>query len=91
MALVLPKSIMPLVAKDKPVESGTVRRANTILKTFDFNLKEPVTVSGITANSLKAAYIEPSDDVINIGSNFLKDYVLSIDQRNKLLRIAKPN
>jgi hypothetical protein len=47
-------------------------------------------VSGVTATNQKILYSDPSDDTINIGSDFLKDYVLTIDQRHQLLKISRP-
>ena len=44
----------------------------------------------MTVSGVKVVYADPSDGAINVGSDFLKDYVLTIDQRHRLLRISKP-
>ena len=53
-------------------------------------LLEPVRVGNLTATKQKVLFAVPSDDSINVGSDFLKDYVLTLDQRHHLLRIARP-
>jgi hypothetical protein len=57
---------------------------------YEMKLSQPVRLSGVTAANPKVLYSEPSEDLINIGSGFLKDYVLTIDQRHHLLKISRP-
>ena len=54
-------------------------------------VEQNIRISGVTAVNEQVIYSVPATDAINIGSDFLKDYVLTIDQRHQLLRISKPN
>jgi len=73
-----------------PVRIGSGTSANTDFELYEMQLARPVRISGVIATKQTILYSDPSDDTINIGSDFLKDYVLTIDQRHGLLRISKP-
>ena len=90
MTLVIPKTLVGQVATTEPVPAGTGTRANTVAQMYEMRLTEPVGISGVTATNLTIRYSDPSDDEINIGTNFLKDYVLTIDSRSRLLKIERP-
>jgi hypothetical protein len=88
--IVIPKALVAKVAAAPPVAMGQGMRTNGSGSLYEMKLNEPVKVAGVTATVDKLTYAEPSGDVINVGSDFLKDYVLTIDQRHRLLRISKP-
>jgi hypothetical protein len=88
--LVIPKALVGKIAATAPVAIGEGRRTNGTASLYELTLKEPVRVGGISSDGEKVLYAEPSDDVINIGSDFLDDYVLTIDQQHHLLRISRP-
>ena len=88
--LVLPKEVAGKAKATAPVLVGQANRTNSVVSLYEMTLTEPVRVGGITALGQKAYYADPSDGAINIGSDFLKDYVLTIDQQNRRLRIAQP-
>jgi len=88
--IVIPKDLVAKVSATAPVPIGQGIRTNSTSSMYEMELKEPVKVAGITATAQKAIYADPSDNVINVGSDFLKDYVLTIDQRHQLLRISRP-
>lgn len=89
-SLVIPKDLVGRVSASAPVHVGSGTSANTVFEMYEMQLVDPVRVSGVTARNQKVLYSEPSDDTINIGSDFLKNYVLTIDQRHGLLRISEP-
>jgi len=87
---VVPKDLVPKLAAGKPVPIGEGLRSNSVATLYEMTLNEPVHVAGVTATNQKVLYADPSDTVIVIGSEFLKDYVLTIDQRAHLLKISMP-
>jgi hypothetical protein len=89
-SLVIPKDIVAKLDTSPPVEIGKGMRTNSVATLYALTLREPVRVGGVSVVEQKAIYTEPSVDAINIGSDFLKDYVLTIDQRHQLLRISRP-
>lgn len=90
MSLVLPKEIALTRAKGPPVHVGTGRRTNSTSELYEVELDQPVIVAGTTVSAARVLYADPADDAINVGSDFLKDYVLTIDPRHHLLRISRP-
>lgn len=91
MSLVLPKELATAMASAPATHVGTGRRTNSTSELYEVALNQPVRVAGVTASGVKVHYADPSDEAINVGSDFLKDYVLTIDQRHHLLRITKPD
>ena len=89
-SLIIPKKLVGLLEASAPVRVGSGTSANTSFELYEMQLAQPVRISGVTATNQKILYSEPSDDTINIGSDFLKDYVLTIDQRHHLLKISRP-
>jgi hypothetical protein len=91
MSLVLPEGVAMTRAKGPPTHVGTGKRTNSTSELYEVELNQPVKVAGVTApTGTKVLYADPADDAINVGSDFLKDYVLAIDQRHHLLRISRP-
>lgn len=90
-SLVIPKDVVEKLAATPPVLVGTAQRTNSSVKLYRVTLGETVKISGVSIDGQSALYAEPSTDTINIGSDFLKDYVLTIDQRQRLLKIERPN
>lgn len=88
--LVFPRQVIAGHTRGAPTEIGRVARTNSVAILYSVPLDSPVTLSGVTATIENALYVEPSVDTINIGSDFLKDTILTIDQRNALLRIERP-
>jgi predicted aspartyl protease len=88
--IVVPKDLVPKLSASEPVPIGRGMRTNSVATLWEMTLHEPARVAGITAINQKVLYAEPSDSVIVIGSDFLKDYVLTVDQRNHLLRLEMP-
>ena len=89
-SLIIPKYLVGRIPASTPVRIGSGTSANTEFELYEMRLRKPVRVSGITATNQQILYSDPSDDTINIGSDFLKDYVLTIDQRRHLLKISRP-
>jgi hypothetical protein len=89
-AIVIPKDLATKVIAGPAVPIGRGIRTNSSGTLYEMKLNEPVKVGGVTAAVDKLIYADPSEDVINVGSDFLKDYVLTIDQRHQLLRISRP-
>ena len=90
MSLVVPKEVALAMASGEAKHVGTGRRTNSTSELYEVEVNQPVTVAGVTVTDAKILYADPSDEAINVGSDFLKDYVLTIDQRQHLLRISKP-
>jgi hypothetical protein len=88
--LVLPKDIAEKVSVGAPVLLGQAARTNSSVSLYEVPVRGPVRVGALTASPSKVLYADPSTDTVNIGSDFLKDYVLTIDSKNELLRIDKP-
>jgi predicted aspartyl protease len=89
-SIVIPKELVAKVAASEPVEIGQGMRTNGAVTLYEMTLREPVRVGAVTAVGQEVLYTDPSDSVAVIGSDFLKDYVLTIDQRHHLLRIEMP-
>jgi len=89
-SLIIPKNLVGRIPASEPVRIGSGTSANTVFELYEMRLRKPVSVSGVTATNQQILYSDPSDDTINIGSDFLKDYVLTIDQRHHLLKISRP-
>ncbi|MEP6589412.1 MAG: aspartyl protease family protein [Polaromonas sp.] len=89
-SIVIPKDLAAKLSGGVPVHLGQVKRTNSSAALYEITVKEPVRVGGVKVRAQKVLYTDPSDTVINVGSDFLKDYVLTIDQANQLLRISKP-
>lgn len=89
-SIVIPKDLATKVAATAPVAIGQGARTNSVSQLFEMQLLEPVRVGNLTATKQTVLFAVPSDDSINVGSDFLKDYVLTLDQRHHLLRIARP-
>lgn len=88
--IVVPKDLVAKIATGAPKRIGQAARTNSVATLYEMELMEPVRIGGMTVFHQSALYAEPSDAVINVGSDFLKDYVLTIDQQHHLLRIARP-
>jgi hypothetical protein len=88
--LVLPKQVAQALSASPPVPIGQAARTNSVASLYQMTLREPVRIGEISAPAQTVLYAEPSTDTINIGSDFLKNYVVAIDQRHHLLRISKP-
>lgn len=88
--VVVPKDVAAKLSASTPVEVGEVRRTNSSATLYEMSLEEPLRISDVVVRNQKVFYADPSEAVINIGSEFLKDYVLTIDQDRKLLKIGRP-
>jgi predicted aspartyl protease len=89
-SIVVPKDLVAEISASAPRSIGAAARTNSMAALYEMDLMEPVRIGGITAAGQTVFYAEPSDAMINVGSDFLKDYVLTIDQQHKLLKIEKP-
>lgn len=89
-SFVVPKELVPKLSASEPVAIGQGLRTNGVATLYEMTLNEPVHVAGVTATNQKALYADPSDAVILIGTDFLKDYVLTIDQQHNLLKLSMP-
>jgi hypothetical protein len=89
-SIVIPKNLVAKISATAPKPIGEAARTNSVATLYEMTLQEPVRVGGITAAGQTVLYAEPSDTTINVGSDFLKDYVLTIDQQHKLLKIDRP-
>lgn len=89
-SIVIPKNLVAKISASPPRPIGQAARTNSMATLYEMTLEEPVRVGGITAAGQTVLYAEPSDAMINVGSDFLKDYVLTIDQQHKLLKIDRP-
>ena len=77
-SLIIPKALVGNSQTSAPVSIGSGTSANTVFELYEMELSQPVRISDVTAASQKILYSDPSDDTINIGSDFLKDYVLTM-------------
>ena len=89
--LVLPKDLAEKVSQGMPRLLGEAARTNSSVSLYEIQLQGPVRVGALDTGVATALYADPSTDTVNIGSDFLKDYVLTIDSRNNLLRIDAPS
>jgi hypothetical protein len=89
-SIVIPEDLISRVSATSPLPIGEAARTNSVARLYQMTLTEPVRIGGITAGGQTILYAKPSDPMINIGSDFLKDYVLTIDQQHHLLRISRP-
>jgi predicted aspartyl protease len=89
-SIVVPKDLVPQLAAGEPTLIGQGLRTNGAATLYEITLNEPVRVGGVTATKQNILYADPSDTVIVIGTEFLKDYVVAIDQANHLLKISMP-
>jgi predicted aspartyl protease len=87
--LVLPKRIVGAIGGGAGEHVGAATSANTEYELYRVRVPHTIRISGVTAANQEVIYSVPATDAINIGSDFLKDYVLTIDQRHHLLRISK--
>ncbi|MBR0553403.1 pepsin/retropepsin-like aspartic protease family protein [Stakelama marina] len=88
--LVIPKQIAQRFARGTPTRIGSAARTNSSVTLYAVDLDPPMRVGKMAVTSRKALYAEPSSDTTIIGSDFLKDYVLTIDPRHRLLQISEP-
>ena len=89
-SLVVPKQAALAMTTAPPVHIGTGHRTNSNAELYEVELNAPITVAGLAIPAARVVYADPSEGVVNVGSEFLKDYVLTIDQRHNLLRISRP-
>lgn len=88
-SIVVPRQIASKLSTTTPVTIGEAKRMNSSVTLAQMTLKEPVQLSGLTINGQTVISADPSDEFINVGSDFLKDYVLMIDQSRHLLTIRQ--
>lgn len=72
-------------------ETGKVieaRRAYTSFKLIEVVLEQEMILGNIVLRNQKI-FISDRAQTVNIGSNFLKDFTVSFDQKNKLIKIEK--
>ena len=85
--LVVPKDLAETIADGPPTALGGAARTNSSVSLYEVKVRGPVTVGAISAKVDRVLYAEPSTDTVNVGTDFLKDYVLTIDSRSELLRL----
>jgi len=90
LSLVFPKALALSNASGPATPMGTGRRMNSVTELFQVELRAPVTVAGALAKNRTVMFADRSETTVNVGSTFLKDYVVTIDQRHQLLRISRP-
>jgi hypothetical protein len=88
--LVLPKQVALANAMGEAKHVGTGRRMNSVSELYEVQLSVPIKVAGTVTRSTRVTYADPSEESVNVGSDFLKDYAVTIDQRNQLLKISRP-
>ena len=88
-SIVVPKDLALKLSAGVPVKVGQVKRTNSTATLYEMSLREPVRIAGMSVSDQKVIYVDPSDTAINVGSGFLEDYVLTIDQRRGLLSIRR--
>lgn len=88
--IVLPKDIVAKLSLGTPVKLGEAKRTNGSVTLYETDLREPIEIAGIRVTGQKALYADPSGNFIVIGSDFLKNYILTIDQKQHLLSIRRP-
>jgi hypothetical protein len=89
-SLVLPKEAALANAIGPAKHVGSGRRMNSVAELYEVQLSLPIKVGGVIASGARVLYADRSEDTANVGSDFLKDYVVTIDQRHHLLRISRP-
>jgi hypothetical protein len=89
-SIVVPKELVSKIAAGPPRRIGEAKRTNSVATLYEMDVTEPVRIGGMTVLHQSVLYADPSDSAINVGSEFLKDYVLTIDQQHHLLQISRP-
>jgi hypothetical protein len=89
-SIVVPADLASRLSATAPVEIGQAKRMNSSARLYRMSLKEPVRIAGVKVEGQEVLYADPSDTTINVGSDFLKDYVLTVDQQRQLLSIRRP-
>jgi predicted aspartyl protease len=89
-SIVVPKDLAAKLSATPPFEIGQAKRMNSSARLYGMSLKEPVRIAGLKVDGQEVLYADPSDTTINIGSDFLKDYMLTVDQQRQLLSIKRP-
>ncbi len=70
------------------VKAGEGFRANTVFYLWEGEFTDPIKILGNTENNLKVLFSEKARRV-NIGMGLLKNYNLSFDQKNRLVKLRK--
>jgi predicted aspartyl protease len=86
MALHIPKSIIEKLSYTDTKNRRIGRKANTEYVIQEAILKSKLTIGGVEVRNQIIGYSERSN-YINVGMKFLKNYKISIDQRNELFKI----
>ncbi len=85
----LPRSLYDRIAADPLTPAGEGRRANTVFQLYSTNLRDPVRIGALSVKDVPAM-VSDLAPWLNIGAGFLKDYVLALDQRSRLVALCPP-
>lgn len=78
-----------LKLRGKPRLTARGRRANNAFDVYSARLEDDLLLAGNRLRGLEAGFIDIAPR-LNVGYGVLRDYVLSFDQRRRLVRIAPP-
>lgn len=85
-----PMKTLESLKTTEPVKRGIARRAYTEFQMWEATIQEPFRVGAVPIENCTVASSELAEH-INIGTGFLKDYILTIDQPGKLISLRSPD
>lgn len=85
----IPKRMMEKLSFANTGVTRTAKKANTSFIIQEAIVQNELSLSGIKLSGQKVYYSETAKE-INVGNAFFKDYILTIDQKHKLVKISKP-
>lgn len=82
----LPLKLADSIATSELKKAGQGRRANTVFDFMGGTVQDNIILAGNQINNLEVLFSELAPEV-NIGMQLLKNYVITIDQKNQLIQM----
>lgn len=89
LALHIPLKLKNQITITDLKKQGTGRRANTVFDLYSGHVQEPIRLAGNQINDAKFLFSNQAN-IINIGMGILKDFKVSLDMDNELVRLERP-
>jgi predicted aspartyl protease len=86
LAMHVPKSIIEKCNYELTGKTRKARKAYTEFTLYEVLLKDEISLSNVKAKDLKIEYSDKAT-YVNVGMGFLKNYKMTLDQKNKLILI----
>lgn len=83
--------IEKLQLASEPRVVGTARTVSNTFEIKEVKIKDSIRFGGFEYSEPTIVYPGPSPKLANIGAKILQDFVLTFDQKNKRLKLAKTN